>query len=127
MMSDIDYNALAQALDTTWGRSSTPKSSTFSVKFSIQGPDQLSAMYMTIVNFGSELQMVEAKRRYEEESLGVLKEVLKSVKSTYKDLTGSELKTKELTSSDSLEVVNMNFYNSKRTAYYRRKTLFELA
>jgi hypothetical protein len=51
-MADIDYNALGQAIDTTWGRSSTPKTSSYSVKLSILGPDRLLAAYAAIVNVG---------------------------------------------------------------------------
>lgn len=125
-MADIDYNALGQAIDTTWGRSSTPKTASYSVKLTMIGPDRLMASYAVVVNFGTERQMIEMKRRYSEESKSITAEVLKAVKANYNELCGESLKAKELNSSDSLEIVNFNVHNPRRTAYYRRKTVFEI-
>jgi hypothetical protein len=125
-MTDIDYNVLGQALDTTWGRSSTPKSASYSVKLTMVGTDRLMASYAAIVNFGTEREMIEMKRRYVDESKAVTSEVLKHVKAVYKDLSGSALATKELDAVDSLEVINFNVHNPRRTCYYRRRTVFEI-
>lgn len=125
-MPKIDYNALGQALDTTWGRSSTPKTASYSVRFSLAG-DALIASYQAIVNFASEKEMILMKRMYEEESREVIAGVLKNVKSVYKDLTGESLTTKEYNSSTSVEIIGFNVHNPKRTAYIRRKTSFEIA
>ena len=125
-MADIDYNALGQAIDTTWGRSSTPKTASYSVKITMLGPDRLLASYAAIVNFGTERQMIEMKRLYSEESQAVTKEVLKTVKSNYKELTGDSLSAKEESSTDSLEIVGLNVHSPRRTAYYRRKTVIEI-
>lgn len=126
MAEKIDFNALGQALDTTWGRSSTPKTASYSVKVTIEGATRIKASYMAIVNFGTERQMIEMKRRYSDESISVISEVLKTVKSNYKELSSSSLTTKEISSSDSLEIIGVNFHNPKRTAYYRRVTYFEV-
>lgn len=125
-MADIDYNSLGQAIDSTWGRSSTPKTSSYSVKLSVLSAGRLMASYAVVVNFGTERQMIECKRAYEAESKSVINEVMKHVKATYKDLAGSALSAKEISSSDSVEIINMNVHNAKRTAYYRRKTVFEI-
>ena len=125
-MADIDYNALGQAIDTTWGRSSTPKTASYSVKVTMLGPDRLLVSYAAIVNFGTEKQMIDMKRRYSEESKAIMAEVLKTVKSNYKELCGESLKAKELDSTDSLEIIDYNVHNPRRTAYYRRKTVFEI-
>lgn len=125
-MPKIDYNALGQALDTTWGRTSTPKTASYSVKFSLAG-DVLIASYQAVVNFASEKEMIVMKRMYEQESIDVINEVLKNVKATYKDLTGSSLTSKEYNSSTSVEIIGFNVHNPKRTAYIRRKTSFEIA
>lgn len=125
-MPKIDYNALGQALDTTWGRTSTPKTASYSVKFKLAG-DVLTASYQAIVNFASEKEMTVMYRNYETESIDVINAVLKNVKAVYKDLTGNTLSTKEHSSSSSVEVINFNVHNPKRTAYFRRKTTFEIA
>lgn len=125
-MVDIDINALGQAMDTTWGRSSTPKTASYSVKLTMQGPDRVLASYAAVVNFGTEHQMIAMKRRYAEESEAVTNEVIKQVKARYKNLSGESLAAKELTSTDSLEIIGFNVHNPRRTAYYRRKTVFEI-
>lgn len=127
MADKINFNALGQAFDTTWGRSSTPQTASFSVKFTMQGAGRVLVSYAAVVNFGTERQMIEMKRRYADESTSVINEALKGVKSRYKDLAGSGLTFKEVASSDSLEIMTANFQNPKRTALFRRKTLFEVA
>lgn len=125
-MADIDFNALGQAIDTTWGRSSTRQTASYSVKLKMLGPDRLEASYAAVVNFGTEHQMIDMKRRYVDESKSVTSAVLKAVKATYKDLSGESLKAKELNATESLEIINLNVHNARRTAYYRRKTIFEI-
>ena len=127
MAEKININALGQALDTSWGRSSTPKTASYSVKVTLLGEGRLQASYAAVVNFGTERQMIEMKRRYAEESVSIINEVLKNVKANYKSLAGSALTLKEETSRDSLEIISSNFHNPKRTAYYRRLTVFEVA
>lgn len=120
----IDINALGQAIDTSWGRSSTPKTASYSVKFSLQG-NQLIVSFAAIVNFGTEKEMIVMKRAYAEESVAVINSVLKKVKATYKEISGGTLKTREVLTSDALEIIGFGVHNPKRTAYYRRKTTFE--
>jgi len=123
----IDFNALGQAIDTSWGRSSTPKTASYSVKFSIAGGPCLVASYQAVVNFGTEREMILMKRNYAEESVAIINEVLKSIKAVYKDLSNEgALKTKEVSTTDSVEIIGFGVHTAKRTAYYRRKTVFEL-
>ena len=126
IMPKIDYNALGQALDTSWGRTSTPKTASYSVKFSLAG-DILIASYQAVVNFATEKEMILMKRMYENESKEVIAAVLKSVKAAYKELTNESLTTKENETSTSIEIIGFNVHNPKRTAYVRRKTSFEIA
>jgi hypothetical protein len=125
-MSDIDFNALGQAIDTTWGRSSTPKTASYSVKLSMLGPDRLLASYQAVVNFGTERQMIEMKRRYSEESESITAEVLKAVKANYRELSGESLSSKQVSTTDSLEIINFAVHNPRRTAYFRRRTVYEI-
>jgi len=140
-MKTINLNALGQAIDTTWGRSSTPKTASYSVKFTLLGGNRIMASYQVITNFVSEKEMILMKRSCAEESVKVIKGHVDSVKESYKgimqkmneidadDLTeGSKAITfKEVSTSDSLEIIGFNVHNPKRTAYYRRKTIFEIA
>ena len=125
-MTDIDYAALGQAIDTTWGRSSTPKTASYSIKLTLLGPDRLLASYGAIVNFGTEHQMIDMKRKYADESKSVTNEVMKAVKKTYKELAGSGLTAKEISSVDNLEIIGTGVHNPRRSAYYRLRTVFEI-
>lgn len=127
MPKTIDINALGQAIDSTWGRSSTPKTASYSVKFTFLGDSRLLASYKVITNFVSEREMVLMKRSCSEESESVIAEHVKSVKEIYKKLSGESINLKEESSTDSLEIINFNVHNPKRTAYYRRKVVFEIA
>lgn len=121
----INYNALGQAIDTTWGRSSTPKTAGYSVKFNLQG-NRIIASYAAVVNFGTEKDMILMKRSYAEESQAVIAEAIKQVKATYRDVAEKSIVLKEVSSNDSLEIIGFGVHNPKRTAYYRRKTVFEI-
>lgn len=123
----IDINALGQAIDSTWGRSSTPMTASYSVKFTLLGGDRMLATYQVITNFVSEKEMILMKRSCSEESEKVVAAHVKAVKARYKELTGDSIAIKEESSTDSLEIIGFNVHNPKRTAYYRRKTVFELA
>lgn len=119
--SKFDINALGQVIDTTWGRSSTPKTSTYSIKAIILNEDKLQVTYQTVINFKDERDLVRAKRQCEDESVKLTNEALKHIKQSYKDLSGSTLKTKEAGTSDVVDVV------ARRTAVYRRKTVLEIS
>ena len=123
--TDVDHIALGQALDTSWGRSSTPKTSSYSIKFSLNG-NILTAMYTAIVNFGTEREMIMMKRLYSEESISHTKAVISAVKNNYKELSGKTLKLSEISSDESVEIIGYGVHNPKRTAYFRRKTNYEV-
>ena len=127
MATTIDINALGQSIDTTWGRSSTPKTASYSVKFTLMGGNRILASYKVITNFVSEKEMIVMKKNCAEESQRVIKEHVEAVKKSYKDLTDDTITFKEDSSTDSLEIIGFNVHNPKRTAYYRRKTVFELS
>lgn len=125
-MVDFDVNALGQAIDTSWGRSSTPKTATYSVKFTLSGT-LLTASYASIVNFASPVNLAELKKKYSSESETVIDSTLKNVKSTYKSLSGKTLKLKEHSKTDDVEIIGLAIHNPKRTAYYRKKIVFEVS
>jgi hypothetical protein len=127
MADVIDYNALAQAFDTTFGRSSTPQTASYSVKFSLVGTDGVLVSFAAIVNFATERQMIEMKRAYAQEAQSVIGANVKIVKNTYKELTGETITFKHMSDSDSVEIINFNSHTAHRTAYYRCKTMFNIA
>ena len=126
-MADIDLSSLGEAIDTSWGRSSMPLATGFSVKMSLAGQNQLHLTYQTVVNFASEREMLRVKLFESEQATKNVKSVVDNVKAKYKDLTGNSLKLKEVSSGESVEIVGLNVHNPKRTALYRKKCIFEIA
>ena len=126
MPKKLDINALGQAIDTTFGRSSTPKTASYSVKFSFMGDSRLLASYKVITNFVSEKEMIKMKKNCLEESESIIAEHVKFVKETYKQLTGDSLTLKEESATDSLEIIGFAVHNPKRTAYFRKKVIFNI-
>ena len=127
-MKEIDYNALGQACDTTWGRASTtPTCATQSVKVMITSADLVEVRYVTVVNLVHDRELAELKKRYTEESTSVIDQTLKRVKENYSELAEGTVKFKQVGEKDSFEFINMNIHNSKRTAYYRRSVFFKVS
>lgn len=124
--SKLDLDALSQATDTSWGRSSTPRTTQNSVKFVIQG-NQLVVSFVSIVQFANERQMIETKRLYDDESTRIINANIAATKKRYKEICGKTLKTAEIGTKESVEIINMNFFNPSKKAYYRRKTIFEVS
>lgn len=129
MQKTIDYNALGQALDTTWGRTSTPLTSTMSVKVSIANNQTIKVDFVTIVNFMNHKELNSLKTRYGAEADAAIKATLNDIRKTYKTLTGESItfaEQKNQVISDDIEVINLGVHNPKRTAYYRRKIYFDI-
>jgi hypothetical protein len=122
----VDYNALAQAMDTSWGKSSTPLTSTHSVKMQLVGEGRLKVNFAMIVNFRSSPEFIETKVRCSREATNIIAEVIKQIKASYKELTGKSLSFKSVGSDDGVEIIGLGVYNPKRTAYFRRTELYEI-
>lgn len=124
---NIDFNALGQAVDTTFGRSSTPTGASQSVKFVIKDGNTLEARYVTIVNLVTERELVDLQKKYVDEANQVINIAIKNVKEVYKEITDESLKLKQVSDEDKFEIIDLNIYNRKRTAYFRRNVVFEMS
>lgn len=125
--NSIDLYALGQSIDSTWGRSSTPKTASYSVKVSMRGM-RLFVSYCAIVNFGTERQMIDMKRAYAGESDTVIAATMKRIKDSYKELSGRILRVEPFGDEDevSVEIIGFDCHNARRTAYFRRNRTFEI-
>jgi hypothetical protein len=65
-------------------------------------------------------------REQERISASLINDKVKDLKSEFKKAAGRALKIKEEETSDSVEFISMSPHNPKRTAYYKRKTVFVL-
>lgn len=115
------YQTLSKLIDNSFGRSSTVKSGTQSVKLKMVDDTMMTATYLMIVNFGSENVMREMMRRYTSQGLSMIEAALAEVQDQYKEETGSKVVLKpDLNSTrDSVEFLSYSMYNPRRTAYFR--------
>jgi hypothetical protein len=127
MLTMQEIHVLGQILNSTFGKSST-LSPVASVKCHLYGsdPNKLCVDYTSIVTFASEASMREQKKAFENESTQATNDKMKEIKKDFKTTAGRSLKTKLVNSEDSIEVINASPHTPKKTAYYRRKTLFEI-
>jgi hypothetical protein len=125
MQKEIDFNALGNALNTTWGKSSTGSISTSSIKSKLHG-DHLTIYYVTIVNMTSDREASVMKENYTKSADSEIEQYIKKVKTEYKEACDKTLKMKELHKDSSIEIISMNSFNGRRTAYFRRHVKFEL-
>jgi hypothetical protein len=125
-MGTINYNALGQAIDTSWGRSSTPLNTTTSIKMQLVGDGLMKVMYLTPVTFRNDRELAEFKPRCESDAVTLINMALKNVRATYKKLTGKSLRTTQESYDDSIEVVNLAVHNPTRQALFRRIALISL-
>lgn len=128
MLTFQEINFLGQAIDTSWGNSSTPLTTSMSVKMQIIGENKLLVKYIAVVNFSSQASLLYMKKSYEKEAQNVIEEVIKNVKEKYKELSGKSLKLKkdEEQSIDDVEVINLGVHNPKKTAYYRSNVTYSI-
>jgi hypothetical protein len=102
----IDINALGQVMDTSWtrsGASSGPVLSTHSVKAKFTSDNQIRVMYVTVVN------------------------MVRDRATDYKEITDQSIKFKRTTIDSNVEIIDLNHFNQKRSAYFRRVAVFEIA
>jgi hypothetical protein len=126
MKNSINYTALGQATDTTWGRQSSNQNGTQSIKFKVS-QDRLTATFTVVISFASERDFFLVKRGYEQEAVDLIGQAVKKVKADYKEITNSSFKLKEVLSDDSLEIIGTNPYNPRKSALYRKTIQFEIS
>ena len=127
MLSTEEINYLGQITNHTWGypgglNKNVP---TAGINVSLQD-NKMVCTYTTIVNLASDKNLRDQSQRCEEESVAIIKQYLKELKSEFKNLAGRALKAKEVNSTDSIEIISASPYTPKRTAYYRRFTTFKV-
>ena len=123
MLSMQEINIIGQILNDTFGTGSTIKSPTFSIKSTMQG-NTLVFNYTTVTNLVMGVDIRTQVREQERISVTLINDKIKALKAEFKKAAGHALKIKEDSTSDSVEFISMSPHNPKRTAYYKRKTVF---
>jgi len=123
MLNFEETNCIGQILNDTFGKSSTVKSPTMSIKGSLAG-EVLTLKYTTVVHLASERNLRDQVKVFEEESVKLIKEYIKNIKKEFKNDVSRSLKLKELDTDDSVEMITTSPYTPRKVAYYRRSTRF---
>lgn len=121
-----EINALGQVLDTTWGKSSTPKFATHSFKSKIVNEDHITVTYTTVVTFNSQIAQHIALQEFEADAKKMTKVYLGECKKAYKEECGKSITFKVESASPSVEMVGMSAYNTTKTAYFKLSTLVSI-
>jgi hypothetical protein len=120
-MDARQLSALSQAFENTCGSSD----GNTSVKHKYQG-DNLIVTYTSVVHFAEEYSLREQTKRETERSVMMINDCISKVKTAYKELYGSALKIKEISSNDNIEIVSASAMSPRKIAYYRRYVTYEV-
>lgn len=128
---NIDLNALGQVMDTSFTRSSAssgPVLNVRSVKASFVPGEKLKVkvMYSCIVNMVRTRDIAESKALYEKEGDSYIDAASKQIVKEYKEIAEGSIKLKRVDVGTSLEVVDLNVHNQKRSVLFRRIAFFEV-
>ena len=116
------FEALSTLCNTTYGKSGSP-SGTRSVTASFAG-NTLTLKYTTIIHFAEERSLQMQMIPLAEESIAYLSQMITQLKKDFKEITGDALKTKEIKSTDSVELISS--LSMRKVAYYRRSHVLEI-
>ena len=140
MLSSEEVNAIGQLIDTTFGYSSTgettyqvPAGRSITCKLSGEsGEDRLVVKFVTVITLHeSERNLLDPKnpaaQQAERESVKMTKDYTDNLKKSYKDAMDKTLNLKEVSSTDSIELVSYNTFSPVRKVYYRRNTVYDVS
>ncbi len=117
------YDAISTICNTTYGKSGSP-SGTRSITASLAG-NTLTLKYTTVVHFAEERSLQMQMATLSNESLSYLGQTVASIKKDFKEMTGENLRLKEVRSNDSVELVSA--LSMRKVAYYRRVHTLEIS
>ena len=127
MLNTSEINHLSQICNDTWGYPGglNSKVPTSSLKMSLQD-NKMTITYTTIVHLASDRNLRDQCKRFEEESISLIKQYVKNIKSEFKKVAERSIKSKEFSTNDSIEIISTDPRSPRRTAYYRRFTTYEV-
>lgn len=126
-MNSEEINILGSIIEDMYG--SAFNSYTGSVKciMKITGLEKMTMTCMTVVNLGGRSEMQKAAKESEATLKKIAGECLKGVKKEFKSVSGRALKTKEVSSDSSVELMNYHAYSDKGTCLVRQVHVFEIS
>jgi len=127
MLTLEEVRVLGDIANTTWGKSSTTRVPTMSLKSEIVGESGLKITYVTLVTFASDRAMSAQMPALENDAKQATGKYMTELKKQFKSGAGRALKAKIKTTVPSVEIVSLQSHISpKRTAYYKYVTFVEI-
>jgi hypothetical protein len=63
---------------------------------------------------------------YEKEADSIIESTVKKIVADYKEITEESIKLKRTAIDSNVEIIDLNHFNQKRSAYFRRVAIFEI-
>jgi len=125
-MNFEEINILGNILNDTWGNSNENSGAAFKVVGKITGKNQMTITCFCVVNLLNREEMQREVDKSYDQLNKACNEYLKQVKKDFSKVGGRALKTKDLGSTPSAELINMSGYSQKGTALVRCVYKFEI-
>ena len=122
----IDYNKLGTCISNVYNPT---QNASRKVVTRLEG-NLLTLNYMSIIELPRENDIFLEKIKLDSEANQLIKEQINKIKNQYKELSGSALKSKELTEvldPSSYEILTVNYHSPKRTVKFSYKKCFEIS
>jgi len=123
-MKEIHVRAIGEALNTTFGRESSPTGKQ-SITYSQHG-EKLVLKFTSIVHFAEERGLHMQVDNIAHEAVQLLTTKLAELKSYFKERTGETLKLKEQGNNDNIELISGSSNSPRKIAYYKRNHIFQI-
>ena len=121
MLTNKEINVLGQITQKGWGVSSMPNA----VTCSLEG-DTLKFKFITVIRYSSEVALRNQVENIDYESIDIIKKCVADTKAKFKNEMGKALSLKEISSTNTLEVISATNLSPLRSAYYRRQVVLKV-
>ena len=122
-----EINILSTVVEDLYGNAYESYAGSVKCIMKITGEDRLSMTTMMVVNLGNRAAMQQAAKENEQSLKKISRDCLKRVKKDFKDRAGRALKSKEVSSDSSVELMNYHTYSEKGTCLIRQVHVFEIS
>ena len=121
-----EINILSTIVEDLYGAAFQSYTGSIKCVMKISSENKLTMTCMMIVNLGNRFAMQQAARESEKDLKKIAKDCLDNVKKMFKEKAGRALKTKEISSDTSVELMNYHSYSEKGTALVRHVSIIEI-
>lgn len=121
-----EINILSTIVEDLYGAAFQSYAGSIKCIMKISSENKLTMTCMMIVNLGDRFAMQRAAKESEKDLKKIAKDCLDNVKKMFKEKAGRTLKTKELSSDVTVELMNYHSYSEKGTALVRHVSMIEI-